>query len=211
MTVPCRLFFALLLYTSLTIGLAPHATASWVDGVRAQAESGDPFAQTTLGVCYELGEGVDKNPAQAVSWYRKAAENGWAGGFVRLGKCYASGLGVPLDHAKAVELWLQAIAIKAAPHSAQETHVQEARAALAHALRLGQGVARDTEKALLVAKPAALWGLPEAEYELAMCYLDQDPTHDVNKAREWLSKAASGGFSQAEDTLRELNVSAKAE
>ena len=31
-------------------------------------------AQYYLGVCYENGEGVEKDMAKAIEWYRKAAE-----------------------------------------------------------------------------------------------------------------------------------------
>ncbi|WP_022655681.1 tetratricopeptide repeat protein [uncultured Desulfovibrio sp.] len=206
--IACRRFFlSLLLCLGLTAEFSLHAEASWVDGVRVKAENGDPFAQTTLGVCYELGEGVDKDPVQAVSWYEKAAQKGWAGGMVRLGKCYAAGLGIPRNEKKAAELWLQAATMQVVPHSIQETHVQEARAALAHALRLGLGVPQDTEKALNTAMPAAHWGLPEAEYEVAMCLLAEGPRKDKDKARVWLRQAASGGFPLAGKTLRKLDSS----
>lgn len=207
MTAQRRFFLSLLLCLGLAAGFPLHAEASWVDGVRAKADSGDPFAQTTLGVCYELGEGVDKDPAQAVFWYEKAAQNGWPGGMVRLGKCHAAGLGVPRNEKKAAELWLQAATMRVAPHSVQETHVQEARAALARALRLGLGVPRDTEMALNTALPAAHWGLPEAEYEVAICLLDEGPRQDKDKALAWLRQAASGGFPLAQKTLGELESS----
>ncbi|MDI3503220.1 MAG: uncharacterized protein PWP64_156, partial [Candidatus Cloacimonadota bacterium] len=41
------------------------------DALRGNAE-----AQYILGVCYDIGEGVDKNPKQAVYWYEKAANQG---------------------------------------------------------------------------------------------------------------------------------------
>ena len=202
-----RFFLSLLLCLGLNAVFSLHAEASWLDGVRAGADAGDPFSQTTLGVCYELGEGVEKNLAQAVAWYEKAAQNGWAGGLVRLGRCYAEGLGVAEDPQKAAKLWLQAATMQVAPHSVQETHVQEARAALARALRLGRGVQQDLKKALNVVTPAAYWGLPEAEYEMAMCLLAEGEYKDVDKARSWLKQAADGGFSPAEKALRNLTTS----
>ncbi len=41
---------------------------------RKAAEQGDANAQFNLGVCYNQGQGVDKDPKAAVAWYRKAAE-----------------------------------------------------------------------------------------------------------------------------------------
>ena len=35
-----------------------------------------PWAQYSLGVSYEIGEGVAQDSAEAVKWYRLAAEQG---------------------------------------------------------------------------------------------------------------------------------------
>ena len=44
-----------------------------------------------LGVCYDDGEGVAKDQAEAVKWYRKAAEQNDAAAQYNLGVCYAKG------------------------------------------------------------------------------------------------------------------------
>jgi TPR repeat protein len=51
---------------------------------------------------YEKGQGVPKDDAEAVKWYRKAAEQGNAGAQDKLGAMYADGRGVPKDDAEAV-------------------------------------------------------------------------------------------------------------
>ena len=43
---------------------------------RPLAEQGHVVAQFNLGVMYEFGEGVPKNNAEAIKWFRKAAEQG---------------------------------------------------------------------------------------------------------------------------------------
>ena len=43
-----------------------------------QAEQGNAEAQYKLGICYFLGRGVEKDPAKAVRWFKKAAEQGHA-------------------------------------------------------------------------------------------------------------------------------------
>ena len=52
--------------------------------LRSAAEGGEPWAQLRLGVFYEFGNGVTKDPRQAAEWYKKAAkqeaEGGWAQG-----------------------------------------------------------------------------------------------------------------------------------
>src|SRR5437899_2319295 len=72
----------------------------------AQAQSGDPEAQSCLGQMYEDGEGVEQNYALAAEWYRKAAEHvpdlGGAGqGRNSLGLLYMQGLGVPKEYLQA--------------------------------------------------------------------------------------------------------------
>jgi uncharacterized protein len=54
-----------------------------------------------LGCAYELGEGVEKDYAEAVRWYRKAAEQGNAFAQQSLGKLYEAGEGVEQDSAEA--------------------------------------------------------------------------------------------------------------
>ena len=53
------------------------------------AERGDAYAQYNLGVCLKNGEGVARDAAQAVVWYRKAAEQGYAYAQFNLGVCLA--------------------------------------------------------------------------------------------------------------------------
>ena len=58
---------------------------------------GNALAQFNLANLYESGQGVPKDFAEAVRWYRKAAEQGAAPAEYALGGCYADGLGVPQD------------------------------------------------------------------------------------------------------------------
>ena len=74
-----------------------------VDGViKPHADRGDPDAQTLLGRCYQNGQGVAQDYAQAVAWFRKAAEQGNAHAQCNLGSCYKNGQGVAQDYAQAV-------------------------------------------------------------------------------------------------------------
>lgn len=77
------------------------ALALW----RPLAEQGVARAQNNLGVIYENGMGVPKNPAEALKWYRLAAEQGYAGAQNNLGLIYALGRGVPQDPMRA-HMWL---------------------------------------------------------------------------------------------------------
>lgn len=68
----------------------------------------DAFSQWYLGLCYELGDGVKRSPAEAVKWYRKAAEQGHAGGQIALGVHYYNGDGVEQDNAEAMKWFRKA-------------------------------------------------------------------------------------------------------
>lgn len=74
------------------------------------AEQGNADAEDTLGVHYEVGEGVEQDYGKAAYWFRRAAEHvpdlGGAGqGRNNLGNLYAEGHGVPKDYVQAY-MWL---------------------------------------------------------------------------------------------------------
>ena len=75
------------------------------------ALDGDPEALSSLGVMYDLGLGVEPDPARAVRLYRRAAEQGFIPAWNNLGIAYALGRGVARDDTQAVA-WLR----KAAEH-----------------------------------------------------------------------------------------------
>lgn len=61
------------------------------------AERGDVGAQFTLGEMYSRGQGVPRDEADALKWYRMAADQGHAGAQNNLGIGYTLGKGVPKD------------------------------------------------------------------------------------------------------------------
>jgi TPR repeat protein len=42
-----------------------------------------------LGVCYDRGQGVERDPARAAEWYRQGAAAGNGRAMANLGVCYA--------------------------------------------------------------------------------------------------------------------------
>ena len=76
-----------------------------ISALRKKAVGGDAEAQSKLAVCYAKGEGVEKDPAEAVKWYRKAAEQGNAAAQYNLGVCYYNGQGVAQDYIPAY-MWI---------------------------------------------------------------------------------------------------------
>jgi TPR repeat protein len=57
-----------------------------------------PTRSDNLGVCYENGDGVNKDSAEAVKWYRLAAEQENSNAQCSLGACYSKGNGIPKDY-----------------------------------------------------------------------------------------------------------------
>ena len=49
-----------------------------LEKMTSNAKKGDPGAQNNLGLRYFNGDGVEKDLAQAVVWFRKAADQGYA-------------------------------------------------------------------------------------------------------------------------------------
>lgn len=68
------------------------------------AERGDVGAQISLGEMHKKGQGVPKDDAGALKWYRMAAEQGNAEAQNRLGIFYTFGQGVPVDYVLA-HMW----------------------------------------------------------------------------------------------------------
>lgn len=65
------------------------------------AAQGHAGAQSSLGVCYHIGEGVQKDHDIAVKWYRLVAEQGDAEAQFNPGVCYALGERVSRDEVQA--------------------------------------------------------------------------------------------------------------
>lgn len=107
------------LLATVTAGTAvadPHADANAADHrgdypaelaiLKPHADMGEAWAENNLGRLYKTGQGVAKDEAQAVVWFRKAAEQGDKGGEANLGMAYENGEGVARDEALG-EVWVR--------------------------------------------------------------------------------------------------------
>jgi TPR repeat protein len=63
----------------------------------AKAEAGDLHCQFALGEAYRNGQGVGRDYALALRWYRKAADRGDPAAQFQVGMIYRAGLGVSRD------------------------------------------------------------------------------------------------------------------
>jgi V8-like Glu-specific endopeptidase len=110
----------------LILGLAgPAAAAELDDAVAAAhggdyatalrrlsplAEKGDARAQFDVGFMHAYGWGVQRNPAEAISWYRKAADQGLQVAQHFMGMAYVNGEGVRANDAEAARWFARAAA-----------------------------------------------------------------------------------------------------
>ena len=72
-----QLFYGRFLCKGIGTALAPSEAVEWF---RKAAAQDCPAAFYELGVCYENGEGVERNLEEAETWYRKAVDGGFEGG-----------------------------------------------------------------------------------------------------------------------------------
>lgn len=79
-----------------------------LDTLKEKAEAGDATAQMELGRCYYFGSGVEKNPEEAVKWYKMAAEAGDSSAQANLGVMYKHGEGVSRDLVQSARWWQKA-------------------------------------------------------------------------------------------------------
>lgn len=127
------------------------------DWYRRLAKTGDPRAQTSLGLMYARGYGVAKNLAEAHRWWNFAAAQNDPGAQYNLGLTYVQGEGVEADPARAARWFREA---------ARRGHVQ-AQYNLALLLHAGKGITRNPQEAYFWVRVAALQGDEYAERNLA--------------------------------------------
>lgn len=97
---------------------APADYASELRTLRPLAERGHAIAQFNLGVMHDFGQGIAKDPVQAVKWYRLAAAQGHGAAQFNLGGLYFEGLGVPRDLVRAT-MWFTLSAAAGIPGAAK--------------------------------------------------------------------------------------------
>lgn len=67
------------------------------------SQSGDVESQNNIGLAYENGDGVAKDPVLAKEWFEKAANNGFVLGQYNLALKYFDGTGVEQNFSKSIE------------------------------------------------------------------------------------------------------------
>jgi TPR repeat protein len=74
-----------------------------------EAEKGDPAAMNNVATRYFSGDGVTKDVAESLLWYRRAADQGFVIAVLNLADCYRKGEGVDKDGVEAVRWYEKAL------------------------------------------------------------------------------------------------------
>ena len=160
--------------------------------LRAAAEEGDAAAQFDLGKRYYNGDGVEKDHAEAVKWYRKAAEQGHADAQNALGDCCYFGNGTAKDWAEAVKWYRKA---------AEQGHA-DAQNNLGICYKNGRGVTQDYAEAVKWYRKAAEQGYAAAQNSLGVCCENGEGVEkNLTEAVKWYRKAAEQGHANAQNNL----------
>lgn len=164
--------------------------------LESDARRGDAEAQVTLATMYENGDGVGRNQAAALSWFRRAALAGHPGAEVELGLIHQNGRGVPVDMAAAEQWFTRAAERGAAP--AQYRLAQLYRDGLIDGRR-------DYDRALLWLTRAAEQDHAAAATDLARLYTEGlGVPRSMTTALRWLNRAAGRGHAPASYRLGRL-------
>ena len=154
-----------------------------------EARAGSVTAQRNLGVMYDRGVGVERDPARAAQWLRAAAESGSRDAAFQLGAMYETGRGVAADASQSVS-WYRRAALLGD---------RAAQVKVGKAYEAGNGVASDMGEALTWYRKAAGQGDAWAQNYIGFLYGNgKGVPHDDVEALKWFRQAATNGNAQAE-------------
>ena len=172
----------------MTSGDNPDFDAA-INFIKPLVEQGYAAAQNGFGICYQYGQGVEKNEVEAVKWYRKAAEQKYAIAQYNLGVCYENGTGVEKNEVEAVK-WYR---------KAAEQGYAKAQYNLGVCYDDGTGVEKNEVEAVKWYRKAAEQGYASAQYCLGACYLIENGVKKNEvEAVKWFRKAAEQGDADAQ-------------
>jgi TPR repeat protein len=92
----------------LIVGCATHPSPRNMTNIKQKAESGDVNAQAELGFSYQYGDGVEKNPIEALKWNLMAANQGSPMAQHNLAVMYDEGVDIPENNTEAIKWYRKA-------------------------------------------------------------------------------------------------------
>ena len=141
-----------------------------------------------LGICYEMGIGVEDNETEAFKYYTLAADSGNVMSMYRTGLCYYNGVGVKQNYAEAYR-WFN----DAAGNENVASYYY-----LGKMLMYGEGCVPDAETGIQWLMKAAEHNSDKAQFELGNAYLMGNGVEENDEiAMEWFEKAAENGNEKA--------------
>ncbi len=174
-------------------------TGGDTDPLLKKALAGDKVAMNKMGIRYEKGQGVPKDPGKAVYWYRKAADAGSAGGMINLARHYNEGKGVEKSLEKRAFWYGKA---------AEKGHVR-AVYVMGNIYMYGEGVAKNYPEAARWFEKAAQKGHVDAMYNLAWlhekgklkAFFGHTGNRNFEEAAKWYYRASQKGDEPANKKL----------
>ena len=192
-----RLWAVLALVLCISAASAKSASAATAQkkgidaALLAKANAGDAEAQYQLGNMYNFGDGVRRDYAQALVWYRKGAEQGDAESEFQLGGLYHFGHGVPQDDAQGFA-WIM--------KAAEQGHT-DAEFFISTCYGEGWGVAKDDAQGIVWLRKGS--GAGTLQFTIISSVGRMRPaidgvSQDYAEAYFWLDLAASESDSRKE-------------
>jgi TPR repeat protein len=153
-----------------------------LDNYRAAAEQGDVGAQLYLGLAYDTGHDVPRNPMEAAHWYRRAAVGGSASAASNLGVLYHNGDGMAKDSVEASK-WFQAAASRGSASG---------QYSLGRMYYEGDGVAMNYAESAQWLEKSASQGNASAQILLSYLYATGQGVHgSTPQAYMWINLASA--------------------
>jgi hypothetical protein len=235
------LFAGTLLFTSAVFAQDYDAgRKAYLDGdytralriLKPLATDGNSEAQKLLGVMYDYGHGVDRDPAEALRWYLKSAAQGDPAVQYQVGAKYFRGDGTGQNYQEAARWWEQAanggqvdaqfnlglmyfrgLSVQQDDGKAAELFGKAAAQGHAHAqyslavmYSTGRGVPKDYALARDLFEKSAAQGVSQAQFNLGVFYENAyGVERNLETARVWYERAAAQGLSEARGKLEQLN------
>jgi len=166
-----------------------------LDELKPIAEQGNPAAQNYLGYMYAHGEGVRKDPKEAVKWYLKSALQGLSSAQTNLASMYQNGRGVKKNLKEARKWYLKAAA-------QGEPNAQNSLGIIYEA---GIGVEPNDAMAIKWYQKAANLRHTEAELHLgSMYYLGKGVDQNYVQAYKWFYLAGASDRQEPIEVVGEV-------
>jgi TPR repeat protein len=162
------------------------------EAVRSKLEDYSGYSSYFVGVCYSEGLVGEKNPKEAIKWYKQSAKQGYEAAQAYLGFALYSGLGIVKNRVEAVKWYTMSASQGYAP----------AQTNLGICYELGEGVQKNIAEAIKWYKLAAEQNDSTAMYNLGHCYeTGLGVTLDIVKAAEFYTTAAELNHATAQYSL----------